>query len=375
MPKTSQRFPDSDVLAAAILSAQGCNQKAIAARLGTSQSNVAKLLNQATARGWYRPYPSVIYGNVPPEVLVAANHKLSGARCESAVSRLAPSGHVCRVWTIHERSPRTFSTAAADAVITHVLEARVLGVAWGRAVAAVVEGLEASLPEPARGASTNRKPVGPVPVCGEPLRVATTLHEYSSSLLAMRIGRALNGKSSPTPIPSLAGVPAYIPGKLGEAARQTVRTFFAEVTDYAAVVGENGLLAKMDTLLTGIGVPDSSPSQPPHGVFVSERAVSEGLTGADMMRLVYGDIAGVLIPRRGLSPADTKLVASLNDGWTGIRMTDIARCAREANDAGRGGVIVVSHHGHKRDLVRELVRLGLVNHLVIDEPLDDELCA
>lgn len=371
MSKVPFSHSDSFVLAAAMLSARGNNQRATAARLNVTQGTIARGLPLATAKRWYNPLPTVIFRNVPPEVLTAANDRLAEARCHPTITRLAPKGHACRVWAIHERSPRAFNAAAADTVITHVLEASVLGVAWGRAVAAVVDGLDAAFPTAPRGRRPDSPPLHAIPVCGEPLRVATTLHEFSSSLLATRIGEIFNLERPR--VPSLAGVPAYIPRKLGDAARRTVRAFFGEVPDYRAVVGEDGLLTKMDTLLTGIGVPDAAGAGDPHGVFVAERTVSEGLTSAEMARLVYGDLAGVLIPRRDLSAGEVATVQSLNDGWTGLRLEDIERCAREANERGHGGVIVISQHGRKRNLVRELVRRGLVNHLVIDEQLDDEL--
>ena len=72
----------------------------------------------------------------------------------------------------------------------------------------------------------------------------------------------------------------------------------------------------------------------------------------------------MLIARPGLSRTDRALVERLNRGWTGLTLDDIKACVARANQRGFGGVIVVSQHGPKHELVHELVRLGLVNHLV-----------
>ncbi len=374
MPKARTRFTDPEILAAAILRSRGALQASIAEALGVSPATVTRMLDEAEANKWFNPNPAVLFRNVPPGLVDEANAYLAPSELGEKLRLAMGSEHRCHVSIIRDKTTRAWNVGAAGAVVQQLIDAGVLGVSWGWAISGVVDGLERMVMSPPR--ADGRTPVRPIPVCGDPICAHKTRQEFSSTWLADCIDRVLNDDAAREAVPSLSAVFAYIPRAMAKPS-SGVREFLANSPGYSELVGATpggGLFAKVDTLLTGIGIPATSG---PYslGVFVRERAECEKIPEAEMSRLVFGDIAGVLIPRPNLSAADRKLVQSLNEGWTGLRLADIERCAREGRAKGRGGVIVVTQGKLKKDFILELLRLGLVNRLVVDGELADALSA
>jgi hypothetical protein len=67
------------------------------------------------------------------------------------------------------------------------------------------------------------------------------------------------------------------------------------------------------------------------------------------------------------------VVKSLNQGWTGIKGTHLESVARNATAGGSPGIILLAAGPAKADMVRELVRLGLVNEILVDLSLGKAL--
>ena len=106
------------------------------------------------------------------------------------------------------------------------------------------------------------------------------------------------------------------------------------------------------------------------GVFLSERLVHEKLGESQLEHLVLGDLGGVLLPRENLLPAQRKTVEDLNSGWTGVSFEQLERCARDGSRAReRRGVVVLAEGVVKAKPIREIVRLGVVNELVLGHEL------
>ena len=63
----------------------------------------------------------------------------------------------------------------------------------------------------------------------------------------------------------------------------------------------------------------------------------------------------------------------MNDGWVGFMTQHLDRITQNASEEGPPGVIVVAYGAHKKDMILEVVRLGYVNHLIVDRSLADEL--
>lgn len=375
MLKPPSRFSDDLVAATALLRTQGLSTRDIEPVLRRivpsepmSRSTVSRMLQQAELDQYFKPHPTIDFTRLPESVHRAALDLLVPLEIDDVVKQVAPPGHTCHVSVLREdavsaESVRAFGLMAAQVLAVHLMQTRKLGVAWGRLVNALVDGLAQVLQTPPCGPGAKFGSVGLFPVVGEPMHVATTMHEFSSTVLAMRLAETLNREK--IKVPSLAGVPAYLPGNGTKQVRAVLRKFFGRVPGYAGFGGKGGLFASLDTIVTGAGVPGKGAGGP-HGVFLSERVIAEGTNFDTMPALVYGDLAGVLIPKQGLSAADVARVASMNEGWTGLRLKDIQRCAKAANARGGGGMIVVVNGANKAPLVHEIVRQGLVNHMVID---------
>ncbi len=144
---------------------------------------------------------------------------------------------------------------------------------------------------------------------------------------------------------------------------------------------------RLDTILTGMGIVGASshPESPrpasvataaydETGDFIRERLVQEAdVSEAKLAHLIYGDIGGWLIERPNLEAEDRRLVASLNQGWTGVKGTHFASVARQASSEGAPGVILVVAGAAKAPMVWELVRRGFVNQLLIESTLASAL--
>ncbi len=375
------RFPQDIVAACALLCTQGLSTREIAVELRRvlpnqkmSHATAHRMLQQAVQDQYLKRKPSIDFTRLQTEMHRKALDFLVPLAIDSLVKRVAPPRHVCRVSVIREpaasqASVEAFGLMAAQVLVIHLMRTRTLGIAWGMLVNALVDGLAQVLQTPPCGVGGKYPTVQLIPVVGEPMQVATTMHEYSSTVLATRMAGLLNRQK--VTVPSLAGVPAYLPRRGGEQVRRVLQSFFKRMPGYAAFLGKGGLFESLDTIVTGAGVPNKLLDGR-HGMFLNERVIADGMSHSDMVPLVYGDVAGVLIPRPGLSKADAAKVRLMNKGWTGLQLADIKRCAKAANAEGRGGVIVIANEPSKAPLVHEIVRQGLVNHLVIDVRLARE---
>ncbi len=372
MSKAHSKYPDELVLAAAMLSARGDKQADIGRTLGISAPKASRVLREADRRGLRDPRPSVRLRNSSLAARRGANRLIFTKQLEPLLAAICPAGHICRVTVIDDARHNAFTHLAALAVLPNILESVLLGVAWGLSVSLVVEGLDRLLHESPR--DPDDPPVRVVPVTGDPICVTRSVHQYSASTLAELLDEILNHDGQVGLGPSLSAVLAYLPYELASS-RNGIHKLLARSAGYREVTGDrkgSGLFQQLDSLLTGIGIASVEAGKEP-GVFVQERALCEEISHAELARLVQGDIAGVLIPQAGLGQKDLNTVERLNRGWTGLRLDDIERCARRANRDSKGGVVVVAQGKVKHDFVRELVRRGLVNHLVVDGELADAL--
>jgi hypothetical protein len=88
---------------------------------------------------------------------------------------------------------------------------------------------------------------------------------------------------------------------------------------------------------------------------------------------VYGDVAGVLMEKPGLSRSDRTLLDGIHASWTGVREEHLRQCAAKA-DAGKAvGVVVYAVHKSRAQPILEAVRRGLVTHLVTEMGLAAEM--
>src|SRR5205807_2708443 len=122
-----------------------------------------------------------------------------------------------------------------------------------------------------------------------------------------------------------------------------------------------------DCLLTGVGAGYKKTDDP----WFKEMTQLEVTTKVVLDKLAIGDIGGIFLARE---ESTRERIEDINQRWTGIKEEHIRRCAKEAQQSDRSGVIVVAVGSHKAEIIRECVRLGLVNELIIDYELAKHLC-
>jgi len=258
-------------------------------------------------------------------------------------------------------------------------DAGTVGVTWGRTISRVVDALKHR--SIAASGSSRRHHVTFVPLCGEPLADGDP-SSHSSSVLAQRLTEIFNGGGVAPAPPSIAGVQAFIPlkvGRLNETAE--IRHLISVVRGHARVFGtpdgprgyEPPLVDRLDGILTSVGRAD----QDRRGTFLTERIQVGDITEEQMTRSVAGDIGGVIIPKAGIRPDDERLITAMNSNWTGVRLEHLRKCADAARVAGfppkRPGVVVLALGARRLRVVLRCLQLGLVNQLVIDRELADRL--
>ena len=96
-----------------------------------------------------------------------------------------------------------------------------------------------------------------------------------------------------------------------------------------------------------------------------------------MRKLVIGDMAGVCFPHEGLAEKDRIEVDDINARWTGVKVANLKRCADRAFKGdpmtGPPGLVIAAVDARKANIVLDIVKRGLVNHLLIDEDLQEAL--
>ena len=239
--------------------------------------------------------------------------------------------------------------------------AQVVGVAWGRTIRALVDGL-ASM----RRVNHDDNSVQFVPVCAE--LVALIQKGYSSSRLAELLDDAYNhGRGDPI---QMTGFPAYIPRHYDEEAQASIRRFVSDSPNYGRVfTGSEPLVDQMDTLITSVG-----SSRAPVLGSTAELVLAGGIAEKRLRELVVGDLGGILIPKPTLRENETRLVTELNAMWTGIKIEHVKAIAeRAAGASSHTGVIVVALGAQRGEMLFEVVRNELTNELILDTDAADKL--
>jgi DNA-binding transcriptional regulator LsrR (DeoR family) len=367
--KKNDDLREERALAAACFSSQGLLQQDIARELGISQPEVSRLLTHARNSGWIRQQPSIVRQAIPePLWHRVQNDFFSHPDLADHVQSWAPDRVQCKVSVVHAGEGQSFGFAAAAHLATIVAEADVLGIMWGRSIAAAVDGLARAFAKPPRKDDRVRV----IPLCGEPLFVSDRKAvQHSSSSLAVRLDGLLNGPGRDL-VHSLLGVPAYIPTELAEHETAAVRKFINLIPGYKEIFGapgSKGMIDDVDTVITGVGVLEPEADDQYPGVFLQERIGRESISERELADMVYGDIAGVMIERPDLSPTQRDLVDKMNAGWTGFRLEHLERQVERSSTGGGRGVVVLAAGAGKAELLRAAVRAGLVNELVVGAEL------
>lgn len=73
--------------------------------------------------------------------------------------------------------------------------------------------------------------------------------------------------------------------------------------------------------------------------------------------------------------ADRKYVEAVNKRWTGIKETHLRRCALRAREKTLPGVAVLAVGAVRAEIVLQCLKLGLINHLILDTDCGQRLCS
>jgi len=342
------------------------SQVQIAQRLGLSQGYVSKLLTELRNQK--------VIARV---TVVAANYRESprwqqmldlfenSAESRTALQALSPYGKCFRLEIARSdlNEPDGFAKAAAPLVHQLLRGVSHLGISCGSTIAAINRELRPLLP-------TLKDRLHVVPVVGEPTHLSNVDQspENSATNMAESLREALGASGTGA---VLRGVAAYIPRKR----RGEIMEFFHTVPGYRVIFGgqqksgDQPEIDQLNCIVTGAGIV-SSANPKLRGTLIKERLAQENLQAGrqkidpiKLEQLVYGDLAGILIPRAKLGRADVELVRSLNEGLTGLRRAHLERICQLADGVSSPGVILIAFGQQKRELIREIVRLGLVTTL------------
>lgn len=333
---------------------------------GLSQPQVSRLLahaekenyliieqrfaNELFSDDWIRKIDELL---APSGLTSDLNEYCKRAGISAPQIRVFESGPGNTEVALEQRRAR-FGRTAAGRLIELIEKSSIVGVAWGRTIKSLTEGIAAS-----RHPLKKNRDIIFTAVCAELVSLAQ--HGYSSSRLAGSLDETFNNVSGESP--QLTGFPAYIPRHYDKEMSASIWRFISDTPGHHRVFsGPDALISRMDMLISSIG----SANTPVLGSF-EELVSASGLRANDLRQLVIGDLGGILIPKTGLSKAKQKLVNDLNDLWTGIRTEHVYGIAERAfADNSLSGVVVVALQTERGNTAFELIDRGLVNELIVD---------
>lgn len=343
------------------------SQVQIANRLGLSQGFVSKLLTKLVDENSLTSV-TIVSPNFRqhPQWQQMIDQLETGRDIAVALQQLSPVGRRFRLELVRPgpHEPHGFEQAAAPVVQQLLVHVRRLGIGCGATIAGIMRELGPLLP-------TLEHPPHVIPIVGEPTHLTNVdqSQKNSATLMAELFRHALGSSDSHA---VLRGVAAYIPRRFAQ--RGGIAEFFHSVPGYRTIFGSDddansAEINKLDCIITGAGI--VSPAQPElQGTLIRERLAQENLDCNHQIepetldRLVYGDLAGILIPRQKISPAGRKLVETLNKGLTGLRRAHLERVCQMADGTSSPGVVLIAFGEQKLELIREIIRTGLATTLV-----------
>lgn len=385
-------------------------QEQIAEHLGIKQPDVSRRLKLAEERGWLSR-PEFLRG---PDISDARMEEIENAFYRKLPELRRGIERLSRTRRPHDPPPRIqvfysgptatdragyhkrqelFGWNAALYVRELIPKMRHIGVAWGKTIARLIDGLRPLNPRFDKGSLF-------FPVSGEPLRE----HGEENSATELAAGLQAFVEGGPAEGPGLNMVIPCIPDHFSETVTSEIKqSLLGQVAGYRRIfLGEPGagressgrLIEEMDTLITGVGTAAKTSTDPWLIERVNAMHNEPPLTREDFEAYTFGDISGVYLLRpelpaligsrlgktagqgkvgRERSAIEAK-VRRINTQWTGIQREHVARCAERARSSDQtAGVIVLAIGRAKSEIVIEAVNQSLVNHLLIDQDLADAL--
>ena len=84
-------------------------------------------------------------------------------------------------------------------------------------------------------------------------------------------------------------------------------------------------------------------------------------------------MGGAFIIDPNATQADRDYAQAVNKPWTGIKEPHFRRCALRARENNLPGVTVLAVGQVRAKIVLQCLKLGLINHLILDSDCADEL--
>ena len=159
-------------------------------------------------------------------------------------------------------------------------------------------------------------------------------------------------------------------GSLAEDASDQVQPKTGRQTKQSGGVEEPKLplVEHLDAILTSVG----SKDQP--GRFWSGEFFRQGdIDLAKLRRGAFGDLGGAFIINQAANKGDREYVEAVNKRWTGIKEPHFRRCALRARENNLPGVTVLAVGAVRAEIVLQCLKLGTINHLILDTDCADEL--
>jgi DNA-binding transcriptional regulator LsrR (DeoR family) len=374
-----------DMLAAASFKAEGRKQEEIAEILNLSAVAVSRHIKQARLQKFLHEQCIFQEYKVEPDLMKKVRLRKSRPDLQEQLDRLAESCRQsrrvslrvfnCGTLTNDEDRMKRLAELAAPVIRELLLRSQSCGVTWGGMLKGVVSELR-HLPFPPPG---ERASVSVVPLSGEPL--GKERGSFSSSSLARDLGMIVNGDQYDAP--SLAMVPAFIPDVFLKHESEGVWKLIGLVQSYRQIFGRhrnsqtkaravsraNPLAKRLEMVLTSVG----SATKP---LGFGRGALFEQIFSyTELKRLIIAEVGGVCIPRPDLTQQQRDRFSTVQRSWTGLRLEHLEACARRGGDLlnGPAGVVVVSGGTSRAATICQLIKRGLINHLIIDDVLAEEL--
>lgn len=388
MPR--KRRDELDLLTAAFMAGEGAKQAHIAQVLGLSQAVISRLLHEAEKEGYLHRELRFVHERITPQQHAQILEKVSRKELAERLARLTPphARHrppILRVFLSDssEPGPAAFARQAAPYVRQLIARSQICGIAWGGMLWHLCNALrDLNLPAPWAAHDIRFVPLSGEPLGDEPL-------PFSSSILASEFDRIGNARKTPETSDSrprplyLGAIPAFVPKADTEEERKAFWKFLSLSESYAKIFGahrdatapppsaEPPLAWRLDTILTSTG-----PKARALG-FGKEGSILPKDVPGDLRNWIVGDIGGVCLPEANLRPTEEEQLLEVTNRWTGLTLEQLTACAQKARLAdpvrGHPGVVVISSGEARVEIIEAVVRRGLVNHLIIDQPLAEAL--
>lgn len=364
MSKTKRVLPDLTKQVAYWLST-GASNKEIADRLNIQQPQVARLKKKAIQKKFVASAPACLlddeeissieaelYGNLP---LLEHLQNMYGG---NLVDIFVVDKHY-QQW--NDPAHQDMMKSVARYLIRHVLpSANLAGVSWGPNLSMLATYITQLMTDRYEDKSTfdnltfaQLSGDPPAAIANPNLRGSTLVSQLSSAL-------SLHPDNQYT-----FSVSASIPSAFKDSEVETIRSYIQSIGGYKKIFntfnpGQPRLRMAIDTLISscGCGLKD-------YDKWVSDCAIEN----PNIENLVSGNIAGIWLPRQGLTGDERDALEKINTRWNGISMEDIRKISKQK----KMGVICLALEPYKFDVVVKLLEQNLVTRLIINSEMASKL--